>query len=219
MATESSQGLKKNQREFAKDMDFLSDVIDRVPASDKRMRNTLMNYREQTLPYFVPRHFVQSRRIPERRKCNLIGGFPYTSVGYPWPFDEKFEQYLQPIAQIDLESVGSLLKDDFGSGLLQVWGYDAQSHGLLQAELRIVPKEGLSEAADSFFPSEIACAMELGEKIKARPQVRWIFAADMFTGTMEYVSSVRDEAFVSVQTVDAVYAYGHPTLAGSGLRS
>ena len=202
MATNSSQGLKKDQRAFAKDIDFLADSIERMPLCNER--RMLMNYRDKTLPFFVPRYFVQSRLIPERRKCNLIGGFPYTSNEYPWLFDGAYEQYLQPIVQVDLEYVGSLLKDDFGTGLLQVWGYDAQNHGLLQAELRIVPKEALSEPADSFFPSEIACAMELGDRINARPQVRWVYAADMFMGTMEYVSSVRDDSFANVPSVHAV---------------
>ena len=202
MTSKPSHGFKKNQREFAKDIEFLSDVIDRARASDTR--RILANYRDQVLPYFVPRFFVQSKRIPERRKCNLIGGFPYTSAEYPWPIDVASGQHLQPIAQIDLEHVGSLLKDDFGSGLLQVWGYDAQSYGLLQAEHRIVPKLALGQAVDTFFPPEVACAMEFGDKIKARPQVQWNYAADMFMGTMEYVSSVRDDILVRLITDDEV---------------
>ena len=198
--------MTKYQREYQSEMDILADAIRSAPSNEDR--KILMGYRSQTFPYFVPRYYPQSKINPERRKCNLISGFPYTSIEYPWPIDKDTNQHLQPIAQLDLDVVGELLNDNFGKGLLQVWGYDAITHGFLKADHRIIPKSATCNEVSTIFPSNIACAMQFSERVISRPSVVWKFASEMFMGTDEYVSVDPINDAINVQSDDWIDSVG-----------
>ena len=194
--------MNKYQRDYEMDMQILSEAINNAPS--KQDRRLLMSYRAQTFKYFVPRFYPQSKINPERRKGNLIGGLFYLTKEYPWPVDKDNNQYLQPIVQLDLEFAGELLNDYFGTGLLQVWGYDVEIHGHLRADHRVIPKSAMSNVDGTPYPSNIACAMHFNEKVISRPHVIWKSAAEMFMGTDEYVSLDWNADVVNVNSNDWV---------------
>lgn len=202
MSQMQTKRITKYHRDFFRDVEKLSNAISK--SSDPWLVNLLLNYKNQTRPYFVPRYFPQSVKNPARRKCNLIGGFPFTTSDYPWPVDVFTGQHLQPIAQIDLDETGTLLEENFASGLLQIWGYDNKVYGL-KVDHRLIPKTELSKTADTFFSPNIAKAIEFEERILSKPQVSWVLATEMFMGTFDYVNSDppdRDDVFSSFKFED-----------------
>lgn len=120
-------------------------------------------YLAATRPFCFPSCHVQELSELTHRRRDLIGGFPYTSEAFPWPTTEDSGLSMQPIVQIDLLNAGSLLGQNLGDQLLQVWGPVFASakeasaalgrHGTSILKTRLIPRDQLSEAASEFLPT------------------------------------------------------------------
>lgn len=134
-------------------------ALDQFEASQKDEQSIgyVHAYRQQArlLPYAVPVYLPFDASDPAHRLSDqMICGFPYTSLAYPWPHDFN-GGYMQPVAQIDLIRAGEALGEDLGDGLLQVW-FSADpskaNKGSWNPLVRVVPRAALSEPLDNFHP-------------------------------------------------------------------
>ena len=127
----------------------LQGFIDGV--KDDTKRGYLNIYKNTTRPFCVPRYLEFDRDdLNHRFADQVLCGFPYTSVKWPWPMGNN-ELEMQPIAQIDLSGASKLLGEDFGTGLFQIWGSVGKGErGHLQ---RIIPPDDLVDELDEWYPS------------------------------------------------------------------
>jgi hypothetical protein len=88
---------------------------------DPVFREAFGNYTKKTRPCAYPRFMPQDRSNLAHRTHDMLGGFPYTSEEFPWPVSAE-GHHMQPVVQINLKEAGTLLEEDIGSGLLQIWG-------------------------------------------------------------------------------------------------
>jgi len=197
--------MSKKKR-YLQDIRFLKSLV--VSAKDESIRQVIDKYLRLSKPYYTAKQSPQSLETLQGRCCDLAGGFPFTSVEYPWPRDDLKDEYLQPILQLNLRKVSRLLRADLGSGLLQVWGYSAEKYGHLKFELRIILTERTKTATQSVYPGKIAQAMRFNSRFLANPKLQWRAGGQMFLGTFEYVSSldINDFAFVN----PSEFAYDEP---------
>lgn len=95
---------------------------------------------------------IDYKSVPLRevdRVGPILLGPLYTSGKYPWP--QKEGVYLEPIAQFDLESIGTLGDVELGSGLLQLW----LGPGFMDSFIRVVPKASVNRSLMSPIPDDI----------------------------------------------------------------
>ena len=84
-------------------------------------REAFGNYTKKPRACAYPKFMPQDRKNPAHRTHDMLGGFPYTSEEFPWPVSAE-GYHMQPVVQINLKEAGTLLDEDVGSGLLQIWG-------------------------------------------------------------------------------------------------
>jgi hypothetical protein len=77
----------------------------------------------------------------------LLGGPLFTSADYPWPIHGG--RALEPIAQIDLATVGAIGAVDLGSGLLQLWMGDTDG------VLRVIPENAATHSELTAIPADL----------------------------------------------------------------
>ncbi|MFZ4860019.1 MAG: DUF1963 domain-containing protein [Desulfuromonadaceae bacterium] len=123
-------------------------------ASDEIVEKYLDLYLNTVRPFFVPRFLNFDKNIREHRLSDqVLCGFPYTSQKWSWPVGSN-GLHMQPVAQINLENVGKLLRLPLGTGLLQIWG--CVGMGLRDHSIRIIPTQDLSDVLDDFYPPDAA---------------------------------------------------------------
>ena len=130
----------------------LQDFKDKV--SDEIVEKYLELYLNTVRPFFVPRFLKFDRSKREHRLSDqVLCGFPFTSQKWPWPLGSN-GLHMQPVAQINLENVGKLLRLPLGTGLLQIWG--CVDMGLRDHSVRIIPPQDHSDVLDDFYPPDAA---------------------------------------------------------------
>jgi len=135
-------------RTFKDAQERLSEFI--AATEDEKEKEYIEAYASTFRPFCIPRFCSLDKGNPAHRKGDqVLCGFPYTSAKWAWPVGGNGE-YMQPIAQVDLEKAGHLLHEDFGSGLLQIWGGVGQGLGVHMT--RLIPATDLSDALDDFYP-------------------------------------------------------------------
>lgn len=112
----------------ARQMNKIQRAIDGWDGSDDDdgvhpiLRDAVPKYAATGRPYALPGYFPQDKSNVELRTHDMIGGYPYTSAAYPWPRTEDNGLYMQPVVQINLALASELLGEEWGAGLVQVWG-------------------------------------------------------------------------------------------------
>ena len=118
-------------------------------------------YLNNTRLYAVPKFLKQDLTKSQQRQCDLIGGIPYTSDSFPWPKTDGDGLPMQPICQINLETASSLLGENLGSGLFQLWGRVDTNKAEWKSKLdersewmfiRVIPVAKLSETPSADIP-------------------------------------------------------------------
>lgn len=182
---------------YTRDIRLLEKLIS--SCQSEVMRSYLIQYMRAARPYYIAKRQDQITAAPNGRKCDLIGGFPFTSQSHPWPYDEDYDEYLQPIVQLNLEKTGRLLNEDLGSGILQVWGYSVAKHRYLRFFTRVIDKISLRSLPDQMAPQKVASAIEFPSEWVAKPKLLWRGAGRMFRGTFEHLNCTEsaDEIFAS----------------------
>lgn len=164
---------------------------------DELTRSYVGAYRRQAiaLPYAVPVYLPFNAEDRTHRLADqVICGFPFTSQAWPWPQDRN-DDYMQPIAQIDLVNAGQLLGEALGDGLLQVWfptDFDEDDEGSWSPLLRVVPRAMLTEPLSHFYPEEVPwdparknddrgdCVFGLPRSLVPSARVDWIPLGRMY---------------------------------------
>jgi hypothetical protein len=117
-----------------------------VSAEDKAY---LELYQNSFRPFYVPRFLPFDRALHEHRISDqVLCGFPYTSMKWPWPKGENHRP-MQPIMQLNLSNAGKLLGLPLGEGLIQVWGSVGSKWKTL---IRNIPQHDLCEALNQDYP-------------------------------------------------------------------
>lgn len=135
-------------------MDAFSQLI--ISSKIEQMRSLVESYSKNSLPCCLPKYLpFDKKNASHRFEDQIIRGFPFTSENHSWPVDSVGD-FMQPLAQINLETASTLLNVNLGNGLLQVWmainpggkkGADSWN-----PKIRIIPKTALNEQLDSFYP-------------------------------------------------------------------
>ncbi len=185
--------MNKYQRRYKHDIQTILGSI-RISA-DASIKATLVEYMKLSRPFYTPVYLPQDLSKKEGRFCDLLGGFPYTSVDFPWPTDSRTGEYLQPVAQLGLSKVGRLLQRNLGTGFIQVWGYSTEAYGQLRFELRTIGGVSEKDVLSDFFPENIARAVDLGESRRNEPRLLWRSGGGMFLGNLEFVCGNQNESF------------------------
>lgn len=119
---------------------------------DPTLNKCIEIYANTSRPYCVPSFLPFDKNDPAHRLDDqFLCGFPFTSVSWPWPTNDK-GIYKQPVVQINLTRAAELLGMNLGSGLLQVWGNIDENEQVLES--RIIPIEYLEEPLNSFYPED-----------------------------------------------------------------
>ena len=114
------------------------------------IRKAVRIYAGTTRAFCSPRFARQDINDPaERRQDLVLGGLPYLSSSHPWPRSER-GQWMQFLAQVDLDKASSMLGEEFGSGLLQVWAHDYEECDRFL--VRVIDREALQEPLVGGFP-------------------------------------------------------------------
>lgn len=141
--------MNKNQRDYQLDVSAILGTIE--ISEDPSLTSILAEYLKFSRRYYTPLYCPQDLGKKDARFFDLIGGFPFTSVDFPWPIDSRTGEYLQPIVQLSLAKVGKLLRRNLGRGLTQVWGYSTEAYGHLKFELRAIPDGFKRHVLSDFF--------------------------------------------------------------------
>ena len=125
---------------------------------DKAINDTakkfISRYLETVRSFYVPRFLKFDRDVRDHRLSDqVLCGFPFTSQKWSWPVGSN-GLHMQPVAQINLENAGKLLRLPLGTGLLQIWG--CVGMGLRHHSMRIIPTSDLSDSLDNFYPPDAA---------------------------------------------------------------
>ena len=193
--------MNKNQRDYQLDVAAILGTIEN--SADSSLRSKLTKYLELSRRYFTPLYFPQDLDKKDDRICDLIGGFPFTSVDFPWPIDSKTGDYLQPIVQLSLSKVGKLLRKNFGRGLIQVWGYSTEAYGHCSFEIITIPNGFKQHVLSDFFPNTIASSLDFVELNQKNPKILWRSGGAMFLGNFEFVRINQDDAFSHLDSSDS----------------
>lgn len=170
--------------DYQKDLELIRRVLRGPSANEVKLE--IFQYMKLARPYFLPRKSFQTFRKKSDYLCDLIGGIPYTSKKNPWPIDPETNEFLQPILQIRLEKASKLLREPFGKGLLQVFGYTTEYYGL-RFYHRVIAPENLSEPPIELTHEYTAKSIEWNEETKTRSKVSWRSAGSMFMGDFSNV--------------------------------
>lgn len=132
-------------REFSENLEKFIGTV-----KDSKFKQYLSFYKETRRRFCMPR-FVNFDRHSEihRKSDQVLAGFPFTSNRWPWPIG-KNGAHMQPIVQLDLENAGTLLSEDLGFGVIQVWG-GVDSREFVK---RVIPRSDLDEDMDVFYPED-----------------------------------------------------------------
>jgi hypothetical protein len=135
-------------------MDAFSHLI--ISSKIEQMSSFVESYSKNSLRCCLPKYLpFDKKNASHRFEDQIIRGFPFTSENHSWPVDSAGD-FMQPLAQINLETASTLLNVNLGNGLLQVWmainpggkkGKDSWN-----PKIRIIPKTALNEKLDSFYP-------------------------------------------------------------------
>jgi hypothetical protein len=192
--------MNKNQRDYQLDVAAILGTIENL--EDSSLRSILAEYLKLSRRYYTPLYFPQDLDKEDDRFCDLIGGFPFTSVDFPWPIDPKTGDYLQPIVQLSLSKVGELLRKNLGRGLIQVWGYSAEANGHSTFELITIPDGFKQHVLSDFFPNTIARSVDFVELNQKNPKILWRSGGAMFLSNFEHVRINQDDAFAHLDSSD-----------------
>jgi len=193
--------MNKNQRDYQLDVIAILGTIEN--SEDLYLRSILAEYLKLSRRYYTPLYFPQNLDKEDGRFCDLIGGFPFTSVDFPWPIDSRTGEYLQPIVQLSLSKVGKLLRRNLGRGLFQVWGYSAESSGQLKFELRAIPDVFKRHDLSDFFPNAIARSLDFVDLNQKNPKILWRSGGAMFSGNFEFVRINQDGDYAHLNSTDS----------------
>lgn len=193
--------MNKNKRDFQLDVTAILEAIEN--SEDPSLRSILAEYLKLSRRYYTPLFFPQDLDKEDGRFCDLIGGFPFTSVDYPWPIDSRTGDYLQPIVQLSLSKVGKLLRRNLGRGLIQVWGYSAEVYGHRTFELITIPDGFKQHVLSDFFPNASAHSVDFVELNQKNPKILWRSGGEMFLGNFEFVRINQDDAFANIDSSDS----------------
>ena len=125
------------------------------------LKDWLNVYLDNTRLYAIPKFLKQDLTKSQQRQCDLIGGIPYTSDSFPWPKTDGEGLPMQPICQLDLEIASSLLGENLGDGLFQLWGRVDNNRAEWKSKLdersdwifiRVIPMAKLSETPSLDIP-------------------------------------------------------------------
>ena len=173
---------------------------------DPVFREAFGNYTKKTRPCAYPKFMPQDRSNPAHRTHDMLGGFPYTSEEFPWPVSAE-GHHMQPVVQINLKEAGTLLDEDVGSGLLQLWaapfrdhqnpamdfyGGDFYNGDYSTFRMRIIPEEAIFSPASDLHPEAapwlpeprhesggLETMINLGQKQTENPLISWKRMAPM----------------------------------------
>jgi hypothetical protein len=160
---------------------------------DPVFREAFGNYTKKTRPCAYPKFMPQDRSNPAHRTHDMLGGFPYTSEEFPWPVSAE-GHHMQPVVQINLKEAGTLLDEDVGSGLLQLWtaplvgsdnpalqfyGGNFYNGDYSNFLMRIIAKEATSTPASDFYPETFNSMIELSPEQTENPLIDWKRMAPM----------------------------------------
>lgn len=153
--------------------------------------------------FSCPIYLHQDLTAPCQRIDDMVGGFPYTSDLFPWPQSRDTDLPMQPIVQINLESIGKILGIELGTETLQVWGPVALNVGELPSDigsflLRLIPRDALSVSPSDYLPDwrstgsskeKTVFHMELDadEPAASNPRVQWGQPLQMFGSQQHFL--------------------------------
>jgi hypothetical protein len=193
--------MNRNQRDYQLDVSAILGTIE--TSEDPSLRSILAEYLKLSRRYYTPLYCPQDLGKQDGRFGDLIGGFPFTSVDFPWPIDSRTGEYLQPIVQLSLSKVGKLLRRNLGRGLIQVWGYSAEAYGHLKFELRAIPDGLKRHVLSDFFPNAVARSVDFVELNQKNPKLLWRSGGAMFLGNFEFVRINQHGAFAHLDSSDS----------------
>jgi hypothetical protein len=183
-----------SKTEYQKDLAVLHSVL-QGPFTDQT-KSEILQYFKLARIYFMPKRCAQDITLRADRVCDLIGGVPYASENNLWPVDSETKEHLQPILQLRLEKAGRLLGRDFGSGLLQVFGYSTENYGQLRFWHRVIRPECLRDPVCMSIPDSIARSIDFDDVNHEKSKILWRKAGFMLMGDFSYIDSNIDGSVV-----------------------
>jgi hypothetical protein len=192
--------MNKDQKNYQNDILKILKAME--SSNDPNLKSRLAQYLNISRPYYTPAFCQQDLIKKNSRFCNLLGGFPFTSIEFPWPCDSNTNEYLQPLIQLDLSIVSRLLGRNLEKGLVQVWGYSEEKYDQFKYEIRTILGTPNRKSLSEFFPSTIARSLDFGEFKMNNPKLKWRAAGGMFLRNFEHVSKVDEITMLELDPIN-----------------